>query len=343
MPKQLSDKESPPLNEVEPVQVNNFPSKLRQLPDSKRFWKGMALILFAVFTLNQIFIIDIGLNPKLARIVSLEALNDEVNRTSSSPLAVDLSSLQNVVIPQEGVALPITWKDLGKRMIADGVIDEQKFRALFEGGLTAEEEAMLTGNYDKPVVLTLENSRYVLNMLWAFGLANKNDILENGEMTDPEISGGDAGRFASTGGWTLSRGSSMDHYSNHGYVRLNDEQQALVVRVSKGIFRPCCGNSTHFPDCNHGMAMLGLLQLMAANGVSEKEMYEVALRVNSYWFPQTYIDLATYFEEQGVSWNEVNPQVVLGSQYSSAQGYQSTKQSIQSLPQPQQGGGGCGV
>ncbi|MCG2692276.1 hypothetical protein L6272_05640, partial [Microgenomates group bacterium] len=174
------------------------------------------------------------------------------------------------------------------------------------------------------------------------GLANKNEILEKGEMTDKQY-GGDASKFASTGGWSISRGAGFDHYSKHVYITLTAEQQALVDTVSRGIYRPCCGNSTHFPDCNHGMAMLGLLELMAANGVSEQQMYQTALQVNAFWFPQTYIDLATYFKEQGKDWDQVDPQEVLGSQYSSAQGYQQTRQNIKSLPKPQSGGGGCGA
>ena len=79
------------------------------------------------------------------------------------------------------------------------------------------------------------------------------------------------------------------------------------------------------------------------NGVGEKEMYDMALKVNSYWFPQTYIDLATYFKEQGQEWDEVDPQLALSANYSSAQGYQTTREKIVSLPKPQQGGGGCGV
>ena len=224
----------------------------------------------------------------------------------------------------------------------DGVIDEQKFRALFESGLANADEKMFSGNMDEPIVMTPENSRFVLDMLWAFGLANKNDILENGEMTDEKY-GGDAGKFAATGGWSLAKGAGPDHYSKHAYVTLTSVQQALVDDVSRNIYRPCCGNSTHFPDCNHGMAMLGLLELMAANGVGEQEMYDVALLVNSYWFPQTYIDLATYFKEQGTDWDQVDAKTALGNEYSSAQGYQQTRQNIQSLPKPQQGGGGCGA
>ena len=135
----------------------------------------------------------------------------------------------------------------------------------------------------------------------------------------------------------------MDHYSQHEYVSLNKEQQDLVDRVSRGIYRPCCGNSTHFPDCNHGMAMLGLLELLAAEGLSEEEIFQVALQVNSYWFPQTYVDLATYFKEQGSDWKDVDPKMVLAAEYSSGKGYQQTRQSIKSLPQPVKGGGSCGA
>ena len=305
------------------------------------FWKGTALILFAIILLTQVF--EISITPKLS-FLNNPLLNKQQATTAQAPIepgSVDTANLTKAVLPDEGIALPITWGDFGKQMIADGVIDEQKYRALFEGGLTNTEEQMLSGKDSQPIVLTKSNSRHVLNMLWAFGLANKNDILENGEMTDKQYGG--AGNFASTGGWSLARGAAMDHYSKHAYVVLTPEQQDLVDKVSRGIYRPCCGNSTHFPDCNHGMAMLGLLELLAKNGASEQQMYDVALKVNSFWFPQTYIDLATYFKEQGKDWNQVDAKTVLGAEYSSSQGYQQTRQKIQSLPKPQQGGGGCGA
>jgi hypothetical protein len=310
---------------------------LKRLTSQTNFWKGGALGLLGFILINQA--VDISIRPKNP--FSAKTNNAQTTAVVPPSSSIDTTVLSAAVIPAEGVQLPIVWGDLGRQMIADGVIDEQKFRALFEGGLTVAEEKMLTGNMDQPVIITQQNNRYILDLLWAFGLANKNDILENGEMNDPQYGGPE--NFASTGGWTLSRGSSMDHYSHHMYVVLSQEEQEKVDRVSRGVFRPCCGNSTHFPDCNHGMAMLGLLELMAKNGVSEKEMYRVALAVNSYWFPQTYIDLATYFAEQGTSWDQVDPQVVLGAEYSSAQGYQQTKQRIQSQPKPQSGGGGCGV
>lgn len=324
-----------------PISLRQRLKAKKELLEKTSFWKGIALILFAVIILTQVF--EISITPKVGIINGILQNKRTVPvQTPTETAKVDTTALAQVVLPESGVVLPISWGDLGKRMVTDGVIDEAKFRALFEGGLTNLDEQMLTGTVDQPVIMTQQNSRFMLDMLWAFGLANKNDILENGEMTDQKY-GGDASKFASTGGWSLSRGAGFDHYSQHAYVSLTPEQQALVDNVSRNIYRPCCGNSTHFPDCNHGMAMLGLLELMAKSGASEQQMYDVALKVNSFWFPQTYIDLATYFKEQNLDWDQVDAKTALSAEFSSAQGYQQTRQNIKSLPKPQQGGGGCGA
>lgn len=312
-------------------------NNLSQIGQTTKFWKKTTIVLFIIIVITQV--LEVSITPKLS------LTKNKIFKTSEvlvEDVVIDPATLTKSVLPDEGVTLPISWGDLGKQMVADGVIDEQKFRALFEGGLTNAEEQMLSGDSDQPIILTQQNSRYILDLLWAFGLANNNEILTNGEMTDEKY-GGDASKFASTGGWSLSKGAGFDHYSKHNYVVLTSEQQDLVDKVSRGIYRPCCGNSTHFPDCNHGMAMLGLLELMAKDGASEQKMFDVALKVNSFWFPQTYIDLAMYFKEQGKDWDEVDSKVILGKDYSSAQGYQKTRQQIKSLPKPQQGGGGCGA
>lgn len=175
-------------------------------------------------------------------------------------------------------------------------------------------------------------------LFWALGLANKNPILENGPMMDKQYGG--AGNFASTGGWTLAKGNTMDHYSQHALITLTSEQQALVEKISKGVYRPCCGNSTYFPDCNHGMAMLALLELMASQNVSEQDMWKTALIVNSYWFPDTYLTIAIYMKEKGVDWKDVSPQEMLGADYSSAQGFRNISSEVV-LPKQQQNG--CGI
>lgn len=269
------------------------------------------------------------------------ALDLDTQKGEAENAAVQTEDLEDRVLPQDGIVLPIQWGDLGIQMMQAGVIDEQKLTALYEtrGGLPEDMKKLLYESGTKEVLMTYENSGILLNLLWGFGLGNKNIILETGPMMDPRFNG--AGNFASTGGWTLAQGSPMDHYSKHAFVVLTPEQQALVERVSKGIFRPCCGNSTYFPDCNHGMAMLGLLELMAANGVDEDTMYKVALQVNSYWFPDTYLTIASYFAKQGVSWDVVSPREALGSDFSSGSGYQRVRALVE--PVQQQGGGGCGL
>ncbi len=178
-----------------------------------------------------------------------------------------------------------------------------------------------------------------LNLLWAFGLANKNPILENGPMMDPKYGG--AGNFASTGGWTPAKGNAMDHYSKHELVKLTPEQQLLVEKVAKNIYRPCCDNSTYFPDCNHGMAMLGLLEIMASQGVNEADMYKFALKANTLWFPDTYNNLKIFFASKNIDWQKVDPKEILGAEYSGASGYRKILSQIE--PQQQKGGQGCGI
>jgi hypothetical protein len=152
---------------------------------------------------------------------------------------------------------------------------------------------------------------------------------------------GGAGRFASTGGWILAKGSAMDYYSKHVLVKLTPEQLELVEKVSQGIYRPCCNNSTYFPDCNHGMAMLGLLELVASQGAGEKAMYQAALAANSYWFPQVYATIARYLEAKGMAWDKADAAGILGPNFSSASGYRQVLSQIQ--PVESSGGQGCGI
>ena len=262
------------------------------------------------------------------------------NPAETKVLKPDTAALLSSEVLLPFVELPIVWGNLGARMIAAGVIDRAKFEAIYaqRGGLTDEEKQILEGETGK-LKITQENSGFILNMLWALGLGNKNKILEKGPMMDLRYGG--AENFASTGGWAIAKGNTMDHYSRHEFIKLTLEQQKLVEEVSKNIYRPCCDNPTYFPDCNHGMAMLGLLELMASQVVNEQNMWKTALAVNSYWFPDTYLTIAQYFANRGIAWDKVNAEEVLGASYSSAQGYQRILAEVQ--PVQLQGGGSCGV
>ncbi len=297
----------------------------------RNYWKWIAVLSLGLLVFTQIFDVHFRLKPPFAY------LKDA--RASVTPWESD-SLLAEAVRPSDGMTLPVRWDDLGKQMVEAGVIDADKFESLYAGrGGLGDEQELLSGAGNGNLTINAQNSGVVLNLLWAFGLANKNAILDEGPMQDPRYGG--PGRFASTGGWTLARGNAMEHYSKHAFVTLTQGQQELVERVSREIYRPCCGNSTYFPDCNHGMAMLGLLELMASQGASEEEMYRVALQVNSYWFPDAYLTVAKYLRERGEDWNDMNPRTVLGSAYSSASGY---KQVLTEVEQTQSRDAvGCGV
>ncbi|MFA6077172.1 MAG: hypothetical protein WC735_03820 [Candidatus Paceibacterota bacterium] len=252
-----------------------------------------------------------------------------------------LSAEQQKEILQNGIELPVKWGSLGMQMTEAGVIDKVKFENLYNsrGGLSESNKKLLEYADNENLVINSENSGVILNMLWALGLGNKNAILENGPMMDPKYGG--AGNFASTGGWNLADGKAMSHYSMHKFITLTPKQQALVERVAKNIYRPCCDNSTYFPDCNHGMAMLGLLELMASQGVSEVDMYKVALQVNTLWFPDQYATIKTFITSEGADWNTVDPKKILGAEYSSATGIQKVMSQIK--PQEQKSGTSCGA
>ncbi|MEK7077446.1 MAG: hypothetical protein AAB967_04430, partial [Patescibacteria group bacterium] len=266
----------------------------------------------------------------LLGILSLSAIDvPREENTASSSLA-----------PDEKTALTLAWGDIPSKLVQAGVIDRAAFEAVYEnrGGIPAEEKALLLGTM-REMRITEKNAGVALNLLWAFGLANKNRILEEGPMADPRYGG--AGGFASTGGWTLARGEAMSHYSAHPFLTLTEAEQVLVERVSKNIYRPCCDNATYFPDCNHGMAMLGFLTLLAKEGKSEAEMYKAALALNRLWFPDTYAAIDKYLEMKSAKPNETNPKELLGYEFSSASGYRRILAAIE--PIPSQGGGSCGV
>jgi hypothetical protein len=302
---------------------------------TKSVWQAAGVLIFAVLVIYTYML-------------GAEDLKRS-SRFRESPYS-EVKTLEGAVIPEEGVILPARWGDLGRKMVETGVIDEQKFRSLYarRGGLDEEAEKLLMGRDNGNLRVSRQNAGVILNLLWGLGLANKNPILENGPMVSPQY-GGDASRFASTGGWTLAKdvdstttgASAMPHYSAHNFLSLTPDQQALVEKVSRGVYRPCCNNSTYFPDCNHGMAMLGLLELMASQGANEEEMWRAALAVNSYWFPDTYLTIARYFESRRISWEKVDPRLVLGPEYSSSSGYEEVLAKVE--PVQFEAGGSCGV
>ncbi len=265
-----------------------------------------------------------------------------------SKATIELAALVQQVNPPQGYKLPARYGDIGPRLLEGGAIDYDKFAAVFQSGgepLSSAQIEILKNSSNEPIVINAENARFLLNFFWAVGLANKNRILTDG----PMVKNGNAPieNYASTGGWTLASMPVKDLYASMDLISLNSEQQARVEEVAAAVYRPCCGNPTLFPDCNHGMAMLGLLELMASQDASVEQMFSAAKYVNAYWFPQQALETATFLKAKGdVDFAQADARVITGEQFSSASGSGQLHAFLQSeglLPAAPNSGGGCGT
>lgn len=248
--------------------------------------------------------------------------------------------LTQKVLPQKGYILTIQWRDIGKKLLDTGTIDKTKYQQLFASEPESQKHMWHLVNVSKDyMTINEKNAHFMVNTLWAAGLVNKSKILDEGSMK--ENSRGNMMGYASTGGWTLGSKTANELFSSESIISLTQEQEELVKKIAQNIFRPCCNNPTDFPDCNHGMAALGYIEIAVKQGVSEKQIYNEVLMLNAFWFPQNYVDLALYMETQGTAWENVDAKKALSAQYSSARGMDNIQQTIQNVPRIATQKGGC--
>lgn len=263
-------------------------------------------------------------------------------------LATSSSAILEKINPSQGYEINARYGDIGPKLLAVGAIDFEKMKSLYEQAgapLSSAQIKILTEGSDEKIRITPENSYFLLNLFWALGLANKNIILDEGKMT--KYGEDKIGNFASTGGWTLGREEAMNYYSKFEIIKLNSKQQEILDDFANNSYRPCCSNSVAFPDCNHGMAALAFGELMASQGASVDEIFEAYKYLNAFWFPQTYFDVAQYFQaKEQKEWSQVSGREVAGQDYSTPQGWQRVRQWLSQnglLEEAPSGGGGCGV
>lgn len=266
---------------------------------------------------------------------------DHGSRTEMEAIAAQIN-------PEDGYKIPATYGEIGPRLLEAGAIDLEKFVNVYQEmgrPLSKEQLAILTEGSSKPIVINLDNQHFLLNLFWAFGLANQNQVLTEG----PMMRNGKEGvvNFASTGGWTISVKPIDELYASTPIISLTEEQQKRLEEVAQGVYRPCCDNPTHLPDCNHGMAMLGLLELMAFQGASIDEMFQAAKYINAFWFPQQTLEVAVAFKAaENLDFEQTDARLVVGQSMSSGSGFKAVHQWLAQngiLEQAPQVGGSCGV
>jgi hypothetical protein len=252
------------------------------------------------------------------------------------------------VNPPQGYTINISYGKLGPQLLKSGAIDLEKFKQVYNRArqpLTPEQLKILTQGSNQKITISQKNAYFLLNFFWAAGLANNNPILQEGPIS--KYGKNKIGSFASTGGWTIGTKKATQIFSRTSLIKLTPEQQKRLEEVAYNSYRPCCGNPTGFPDCNHGMALLGVLELMAANNATVNQMFEAAKYFNAFWFPQQYLQLAAYFKQtEGKNFSEVDPKLIVSSNYSSAQGYTRVKRYLAQnnlAPTLPNRGSGCGV
>lgn len=254
---------------------------------------------------------------KMASKNPITSVQEKANGSDNNTVAETVKD----VLPPNGFQSKISFGDSIIKLEENGVIDKKKMEALYKnrGGMPTELKDLLENPSNKPIVINRDNAQFLINLLWPLGIANKNTTLTESEAGKPEY----INDLAATGGWNLGASKNGgDYYNKFEIIKLAPEQDAMVKRMAHNIFRPCCGNSTDMPDCNHGAAMLGLLQLGASQGLSEEELYREALQFNAFWFPENYAKMAIVFKQlQDKSWKDLDPKTLLGINYSSGAGY----------------------
>lgn len=221
------------------------------------------------------------------------------------------------IMPEKGVDTGLIFGDAIPRLIAAGALDPDKLRALGDG-LPPWVERLFAAPSETPIVFTRERAPYLVNLLWPIGLSNRAAFDRRSPIDNLRLPS-----YAGTGGWTLGRAANgYVYFDAVEAVAMTPRQAALALDVASNSFRPCCDNSTFFQDCNHGSALLGLIELAASQGAAAERIYGIALTANAYWFPREYAKTALYCRYfEGLPWTAVPARLILGAAYSSLDGW----------------------
>ncbi len=251
-------------------------------------------------------------------------------RSAEGPQQEPLAANIEKVNPPEGYTINTRFNKIGWKLRKNGVIDLEKFkdRAKKAGNPLTEEqlEVFRPEVSNRKITITRDNSRFLLNFFWALGVINRNPLLLRGPITERGPT--KINSYASIGGWNLGQKPPIDLFASQEVIDLTDEQWSRVKKVAENSYRPCCDNPTAFPDCNHGLAVLGMLQLLGAEGASVEQLYEATKYFNAYWFPEQYLGIYRYYRATDIafpSFSEADPEILVGGRHASLSGWRRVK------------------
>ncbi len=232
---------------------------------------------------------------------------------------IDMDKITEQVVPEKGFVINAKWGTAVKNMVDSGAIDTEKLESLLKtryGQEMKPEWKRILAGADEKLEINAGNSVFMMYVLWALAKHNDVPIIHNS-------------RFASSFK-NYDIGVGKAGYGDTKVLELTEEQLKIADSIAQNAYRPCCGQSTANPDCSHGYSALGLIELMASQGFSEKEIFGAFVKFNSFWFPATYIQNALYFKlAENKEWSEVDKKLVSGEQFSSLQGSYNVKKYLQ--------------
>lgn len=225
----------------------------------------------------------------------------------------NIDEIQEDLIPSIGVSFPIIWEGFLEKLVEEEVIEltilDEKLSIVRGYGLTEVELSLFQYSL-KNIHIDNESQSFLLLVFGALGFSNNNTVLDaHTHMMENQTS---AVGYAK--------------YDSAEILNFTFEQQDLVEDIALNSYVPCCNNPVLVPNSNYGYANFGLIEFLVYNGISREEIFKTLLVFNSYWFPDQYLDVAVFVENQGQSWKQINFTEIMGYSYSSLEGYLTIKE-----------------
>lgn len=244
--------------------------------------------------------------------------------TSKGEIKINPEKITQELLPERKI-LPATWQGIPYQLAERKIVDIEKLKAYsvkFGQKITEDDLAIFEKDYNGNIEITPNNSVLIYNVLWAIGFVNKSPILDY----ELEKYGWDtvknlAGYYFSFA--NLGNGSTLPQ-SGYNYLELTTlsaEQKNAIMKIAGKSAVPSCGNPLHLPDCSCSFAIGALIQLMASQGFTEKQIYQAMKDIYPYRFPGIYVRHAVLFKiTENKNWQDIDAEQLVSMEFSSAHG-----------------------